>query len=222
MLSHNEATTTLTNSRISIEFSVLKSSTFSASDVLKVALLVTDDQSNQFEIGIKKADVLPSFSLTFPGLVLQKSTGPFGVIQVYSLCFPINYQITLDSDVMNKLNIVVASSSTNYQTGIFFGYIYFNKNYLGNKVMTLFRGINHTIYNYALPYDSFAIVPSDDNVFFAIKQYETSSMPFLSCTNIKNFDYITGSNPLILVGYNFASGVPTRFFSDVFLFNSTF
>lgn len=123
---------------------------------------------------------------------------------------------------MNKINLVVAKSATNYQNGIFFGYIYFNKNYLGNKVMTLFRGINHTVYNYALPYDSFAIVPSDNNVFFAIKQYDTSSMPFLSCSNINSFDYITGLNPKILVGYNFASGVPTRFFSDVFLFNSTF
>lgn len=47
-------------------------------------------------------------------------------------------------------------------------------------------------------------------------------MPFLGCTTTKNFDYVTGLNPRILVGYNFASGVPTKFYSDVFLFNSSF
>jgi hypothetical protein len=88
--------------------------------------------------------------------------------------------------------------------------------------MALFKQINQNIYNYLVPYQSFAFTPSTSDVMFALRQYDSNSIPYLNTVTIQNYNYITGSNPQMMIGYIFYSGVPIKFSSDVFFFSSSY
>lgn len=52
---------------------MLKSSPFISSEVVHLALLISDDQSGQFSIGIKQVDLTTTTSITFNSLTLASN-----------------------------------------------------------------------------------------------------------------------------------------------------
>jgi hypothetical protein len=122
----------------------------------------------------------------------------------------------------NTLSITATKYSTNYPNNINFGYIYYTNNYIGENVMAVFKQINQSIFNYQVPYQSFAITPSSSNVIFAFRQFDTSTIPFLNCQKVENYNFITGINPQMLLGFVFPTGTPTVFNIDLFFFNTSF
>jgi hypothetical protein len=73
-----------------------------------------------------------------------------------------------------------------------------------------------------IPYQPFAYTPSANNVMFSIRQYESTTIPFLNCPLTLSYDYFIGVNPQMAFGYNFPAGVVTTFNSDIFFFNYTY
>lgn len=146
----------------------------------------------------------------------------YGMIEVYSMCYPMVYTEALDVSASNRLMITATKIPVNYRQNVNFGYIYYTNNYIGERVMAVFKQINQTIYNYLVPYQPFAYTPSTSNVMFVFRQYDSVSIPFLNCQTVQNYNFITGITPQMMIGYIFPLGSPVTFNSDIFFFNESY
>lgn len=79
-VSCDETLTSLTSSQIIINFYTNKSNAFASNEVVNIALLVTDEASGQFQIGIKKVTLSLTFSISFPGLILVNNGSAYGLL----------------------------------------------------------------------------------------------------------------------------------------------
>lgn len=138
------------------------------------------------------------------------------------MCFPFVYTSALNMASSNTLVLTITKSSTNYRQNVNIGYIYYNSNYVGDRVIAIFQQINQAFYSYFVPYQPFAFTPSTNNIMYALRQYDSSTIPFINTQIVQNYNYITGENPQMMLGYSFPSGIPTKFNSDIFFFNSSY
>jgi len=120
------------------------------------------------------------------------------------------------------LVLTITKLSTNYQRNVNVGYIYYNRNYVGDRVIAIFQQINQVFYSYFVPYQPFAFSPSTNNIMFALRQYDSSTTPFINTLLVQNYNYITGLSPQMMLGFSFPSGIPTKLNSDIIFFNSSY
>lgn len=131
------------------------------------------------------------------------------------------YSETLDLTSTNKLIVSMNRSASNYQTNIHFSYIYYTNNYVGSNVAAMFKAVTETLSAFIVPYQKFAFTPSSKNVMFAFRQYYSVSIPFLNCQPLVDYNFITGANPSMKLGYVFSAAAPAKFNSDIFFFNTS-
>lgn len=123
--------TTLSSTQIVINFYTYKPNIFAASEFINIGLLITDEASKYFSIGILTVNISSTITLTFPDLILVNNGSTNGMLEVYCMSFPIIYTSAFDMSVNDSLILTITKSSSTYITNVNFAFIYYSRTYVG-------------------------------------------------------------------------------------------
>lgn len=190
-----------------------------SSDEVVVTLMVTDENSDIFNIGIVPFDVTNE-KVQFSGFnrILTNR------LSIYPLLLPMTYtKIENSTTLVNReifLSVSAKPSALLYTAAIArFSYIYITNAYTSRRVGTLFPDVNQTYYGYLVSYAQFTYTPTDQTIVMAVKTYESTNNPFFKLTAYKDYSSTGSAIDQFIIGYQNQSSV--TYMADLFMFNET-